>query len=150
MDPDERPRSASPSHRCDATRTATLDERLLISVVDDEESVQRAFARLLAALQFDVSVFASGEEFLESLAVRIPDCVMLDFQMPGLTARDIQRQLARREIRVPVIVVTAHDHPALRRQCLADGAAGYLVKPLRRDRLVRAIHAAVKSPAAQA
>jgi len=118
--------------------------RPLIAVVDDEESVRRALARMLNASQFEVEVFASGQEFLDSLRTRLPDCAILDYQMPGLTGRDVQRQLALTQTRVPIIVVTAHDQPALREQCLADGAVGYLAKPLHRERLVGLIDDAIR------
>jgi FixJ family two-component response regulator len=117
--------------------------RPLIALVDDEESVRRALARMLSASQFDVEVFASGQEFLDSLRTRVPDCAILDYQMPGLTGRDVQRQLCQEQIRLPLIVVTAHDHPALREQCLADGAVAYLAKPLQRERLVDLINDAI-------
>jgi FixJ family two-component response regulator len=118
--------------------------RPLIAVVDDEESVRRALARVLSASQFEVDVFASGQEFLDSLRTRLPECVILDYQMPGLTGRDVQRQLALAQTRVPIIVVTAHDQPALREQCLADGAVAYLAKPLQRERLVGLINDAIR------
>jgi FixJ family two-component response regulator len=124
--------------------TLMMSPRLLIAVVDDEESVRLAFARMLSASLFDVDVFASGQEFLDSLQRRHPDCVVLDLQMPGLTGRDVQHQLALGHIRVPIIVVTAHDQPALREQCLADGAAAYVAKPLQRERLINLINDAVK------
>jgi FixJ family two-component response regulator len=112
--------------------------------VDDEESVRRALARVLGASQFDVDVFASGQEFLDSLRTRLPDCAILDYQMRGLTGRDVQRQLALASIHIPIIVVTAHDQPTLREQCLADGAVAYLAKPLQRERLVGLINDAIK------
>jgi FixJ family two-component response regulator len=118
--------------------------RPLIAVVDDEESVRRALARVLSASQFDVDVFASGQEFLDSLRTRVPECVILDYQMPGLTGREVQRQLGLAQVRTPIIVVTAHDQPALREQCLADGAVAYLSKPLQRERLVGAINDAIR------
>jgi FixJ family two-component response regulator len=118
--------------------------RPLLAVVDDEESVRRALARMLHASHFDVEVFASGQEFLDSLRTRVPDCVILDYQMPGLTGRDVQRQLAVAQVRLPIIVITAHDQPALREQCLADGAVGYLAKPLQRERLVGLVDDAIR------
>jgi len=118
--------------------------RPLIALVDDEESVRRALARMLSASQFDVDVFATGQEFLDSLRTRLPDCVVLDYQMPGLNGRDVQRQLSLGQIHLPIIVVTAHDQPALREQCLADGAVAYLSKPLQRERLVDLINDAVR------
>lgn len=118
--------------------------RPLVAVVDDEESVRRALARMLIASLLDVEVFASGQEFLDSLRTRRPDCVVLDYQMPGLTGRDVQRQLAEARIHLPIIVVTAHDQPALREQCLADGAVAYIAKPLQRARLLSIIEDAIR------
>ena len=118
--------------------------RPLIALVDDEESVRRALARMLSASQFDVDVFASGQEFLDSLRARLPDCVVLDYQMPGLTGRDVQRQLYLEQVHLPIIVVTAHDQPALRERCLADGAVAYVAKPLQRERLVSLINEAIR------
>jgi FixJ family two-component response regulator len=120
-----------------------MEVRPLIAIVDDEESVRRALGRMLAASSFTVEVFASGQEFLDSLRLRRPQCVLLDYQMPGLTGRDVQRRLAQSQIRVPIIVMTAHDQPALREQCLADGAVAYLSKPLKRERVVEIIGEAI-------
>jgi FixJ family two-component response regulator len=119
--------------------------RPLVAVVDDEESVRKALARMLTASMFDVDVFASGQEFLDSARVRRPDCVILDFQMPLLTGREVQRQLALWHIRLPIIMVTAHDQPELREQCLADGAVAYLAKPLQRQPLVNLINDAIRA-----
>jgi len=120
-----------------------VDTPALVAVVDDEESVRRALSRMLHACLFDVTTYPSGQEFLDSLSTSRPDCVILDFQMPGLTGRDVQRQLALANIHLPIIVVTAHDQPAIREQCLADGAIAYLAKPLLRDRLIATIESAV-------
>jgi len=118
--------------------------RPLIAVVDDEEPVRRALARMLNASNFETEVFATGQEFLQALQARCPDCLLLDYQMPGLNGREVQRQLSSARVRVPVIVVTAHDQPALREQCLAEGAVAYLAKPLQRERLVSAIDDAIR------
>lgn len=122
-----------------------MEVRPLIAIVDDEESVRRALGRMLTAYLFSVEIFASGQEFLDSLHMHRPDCVLLDYQMPGLTGGDVQRHLAQAHIRLPIIVMTAHDQPALRKQCLADGAAAYLAKPLKRERLVELIGDAIRT-----
>ena len=120
-----------------------MTERPLIAVVDDEASVRLALTRVLRACRFEVASFASGQEFLDSLSMRPPDCVVLDFQMPGLTGGDVQRRLVLAQIRLPIIVVTAHEQPAVRERCLADGAVAYLSKPLRRETLLSTINAAL-------
>jgi FixJ family two-component response regulator len=115
-----------------------------IAVVDDEESVRLALARMLRASSFEVSIYRSGEDFLESLKTAVPDCVVLDFQMPGLTGRDIQRALSVAKLPLPIIIVTAHDQPSLREKVLADGAVAYFTKPLRRDTLIAAVDQAIR------
>jgi len=116
----------------------------LIAVVDDEESVRLALARMLRASSFEVSIYRSGEDFLESLKTTLPDCVVLDFQMPGLTGRDVQRALSLQKVPLPIIIVTAHDQPSLREKVLADGAVAYFTKPLRRDTLIAAVDQAIR------
>ena len=116
----------------------------LIAVVDDEESVRLALARMLRASSFEVNTYRSGEDFLDSLKSVTPDCVVLDFQMPGLSGRDIQRALSTQKLPLPIIIVTAHDQPSLREKVLADGAVAYFTKPLRRDILIAALDQATK------
>lgn len=118
--------------------------RALIAVVDDEERVRVALARLLRAAWFEVDLYSTGDLFLESLQHSSPDCAILDHQMPGLSGREVQRVLTRMQSTVPVIVITAYDQPTLREQCLADGAVAYLLKPLRRDTIVAAIECALR------
>ena len=114
-----------------------------IAIVDDEECVRRALVRLLKVSRFDAISFPSGQAFLDSLADRRPDCLVLDIQMAGLTGRDVQTQLAEAQIRIPIIFITAYDEPTTREQCLADGAFEYFCQPLAGDKLVSAIHAAI-------
>ena len=118
----------------------------LIAVVDDEESVRLALARMLRASSFDVSIYRSGEDFLDSLKTVVPDCAVLDFQMPGLTGRDVQRAISVAKLSLPIIIVTAHDQPSLREKVLADGAVAYFTKPLRRDTLIAALQQALQQP----
>jgi FixJ family two-component response regulator len=122
----------------------TMVRNPLIAVVDDEESVRLALARLLRACLYDVSVFGSGREFLTSLETVRPDCVILDLQMPDMTGREVQQAISTARLQVPVVIITAHDQPALREKCLADGAVGYFAKPLGREQLIAAIDAALQ------
>jgi FixJ family two-component response regulator len=116
--------------------------RLCVAVIDDDESVRKALKRLLRAANLDADTFASGREFLNSLAARVPDCVVLDLHMPGMNGLDVQQQLARSGLRVPIVVITGHDEPQARAHCLSAGAAAYLRKPLDDETLLDAIHRA--------
>lgn len=103
---------------------------LLIAVVDDDEPIRKALSRLLKASDFGVESFSSGREFLDSLAKRWPDCVVLDFQMPKFNGLDVLRELRLKGVTVPAIIITAHDEPIVRANCLAAGASAYLCKPI--------------------
>ena len=115
----------------------------MIAVVDDEDSVRKAVMRLLQAAGHSARGFASGTEFLEHWATEPPDCLMLDLQMPGLSGCDVQRALNRADAHVPVIIITAHDAPAAREECLREGAVAYLCKPLDERMLFAALSLAL-------
>jgi two-component system, LuxR family, response regulator FixJ len=102
----------------------------LIAVVDDEEPVRKAVVRLFEIAGFPARGFASGVEFLEAVQAEPLDCVLLDLSMPGLSGGDVQRELTRRGSPVPVVIITGQGEPAVREECLRDGAVAYLYKPL--------------------
>jgi FixJ family two-component response regulator len=114
----------------------------LIAVVDDDDSIRRALSRLLRGSNFDVQTFGSGQEFINSLRRQRPDCVILDFQMPELTGVDVQCLLSLAEIQLPVIIMTAYDHPVIREECLRRGAVACIAKCDLQDHLIATIAAA--------
>ncbi len=118
-------------------------ETPLVAVVDDEGSVRRAVVRLLRSANYQAEAFASSSVFLDSLAKRIPDCLILDLQMPGMTGLELQVRLLQLGCRVPVIVITAYDEAETRARCLAMGASRYFRKPVEGDELLDAIRSLV-------
>jgi FixJ family two-component response regulator len=118
----------------------------MVAVVDDEESMRLALARLLRGCSFAVSVYDSGQEFLRSLTTSRPACVILDIEMPGMSGRDVQRALSTYGASLPIIIVTAYDRPDLRVACLADGATAYFIKPLRGQDLIEALELVIRRP----
>jgi FixJ family two-component response regulator len=123
------------------------EQRPRVAVVDDDGSVRRALERLLRAAGFDVQSFASAPEFFCSLETQRPNCIVLDLHMPGINGLEVQRRLLEAEIHVPVVVITGHDEPQTRAQCLNAGAADYLCKPLNDEALILAIQSALSSVA---
>jgi CheY-like chemotaxis protein len=115
----------------------------LIAVVDDDEAIRKALSRLLRAYGFRVESFSSGQVFLSSVREGCPDCVVLDLHMPDMDGLGVLRELRAREIDLPVIIITAHDEPGVRADCLAVGASAYLPKPIEGSILQRAIAEAI-------
>jgi len=116
-----------------------------IALVDDDDSVRKALARLLSAHGMEVRTYSSPGEFLDSLADGTPTCVVVDFHMPDRTGADLQRELLRRGINVPTIVLTARDSAPQREECRSLGAAAYLTKPVIPHDLIGAINSAIPS-----
>ena len=117
----------------------------LVAIVDDEISICRALLRLLRVAHYRVESFNSPLLFLESLAERVPDCVVLDLQMPLMTGVELQYHLLQLDNPPPVIIITAHDEPKTRDRCLALGAIRYLRKPIEGDTLIESIREAIGS-----
>ena len=94
-----------------------------------------------------VESFAGGAEFLESLAERRPDCVVLDLHMPGVSGFDVQARLAQSRDSPPVVVITGQDTPESRRRVMDGGAAACLRKPMNDHVLLDAIASAIRGKA---
>ena len=99
--------------------------------------------RVLRLADYEVAAFQSGEEFLASLAARVPACVILDVHMPGLSGLDTRSRLRAAHSGVPVIFITASDDPALDQIVLDAPGSTLLRKPFSSERLLSAIAAAL-------
>jgi FixJ family two-component response regulator len=120
-------------------RAIVMKSRSLIAVVDDEEPIRKALRRLLRSAGMDVDTFPSGVEFLESLSTRHPDCIVLDLHMPLVNGFEVQAQMARSGVTVPIVVITGHDSDETRQQALARFPVAYLRKPVNDQVLLDAI-----------
>jgi FixJ family two-component response regulator len=118
----------------------------VLSLVDDDDSVRKATARLIESFGFTVEVFASGEEFLCFGSLRTTSCLVLDVQMPGMSGLQLQSQLAARGYRIPIIFITAHPDEEIRAQALEAGAVAFLTKPFGEETLLKGIRSALKLP----
>ncbi len=110
-----------------------------VALVDDEAPVRAALGRLLRLADYAVLSFASGEEFLDSLASRVPDCVLLDVHMPGLTGLQVQARLRETGLGLPVVFITASDDAEVERNALGAGGLCVLRKPFSNARLLEAV-----------
>jgi FixJ family two-component response regulator len=119
------------------------DTRLLVTIVDDDESVRESLPDLLREMGFAARAFSSAEEFLKSDAVLQARCLLLDIAMPGISGPELQRELKRRGIRTPIIFITAHQDEVVRRDTIEQGATEWLLKPFTDTALLNALNAAL-------
>jgi FixJ family two-component response regulator len=115
----------------------------VVSVVDDDESVRESLPGLLKEFGFPARTFSSAAEFLASDTVSQTECLILDIAMPGMTGPELQLELKRRQIQIPIIFITAHGDEAVRRQLLERGAVECLLKPFDDDALLGALKVAL-------
>jgi FixJ family two-component response regulator len=116
--------------------------RPLISVVDDDESVRESLPDLLAEFGFDARTFSSADAFLASDCIGETRCLILDVAMPGMTGPDLQRELSRQGLQIPIVYITAQRGEALRPHLLRQGAVECLSKPFGDAALLKALGAA--------
>jgi FixJ family two-component response regulator len=118
--------------------------RLLVSVVDDDESVRESLPDLLREFGFAVEAFSSAEEFLASNHVDRTSCLILDMAMPGMSGPDLQRELRLRKQEIPIVFITGHGDETVRPGVLAEGAAECLLKPFSDASLREALDVALR------
>ena len=112
-----------------------------VVIVDDDAPVRRALARLLSAAGFRVSTCSSAEDFLLRSSADEASCVLLDVHLPRLSGLELSGLLARLNVNVPIVFITADQELAESSEMRRTGRA-CLLKPIDDDLLVSAISAA--------
>jgi FixJ family two-component response regulator len=115
----------------------------VVFVVDDDPSVRQALASLVGSVALHVECFASAAEFLHRRPTDNPSCLVLDVRMPGLSGLELQRRLAHREHRIPIIFISGHGDIPMAVRAMKEGAVEFLPKPFREEELLSAIRAAL-------
>ena len=117
---------------------------LLVSVIDDDESVRESLPDLLRECGFAVQAFSSAEAFLASDWVEETRCLILDVALPGMSGPGLQRELARRRQTIQIVFITAHKDEVIRPRVLEQGAVECLFKPFSEMALLEALNAALR------
>jgi FixJ family two-component response regulator len=114
-----------------------------VFVVDDNPSVRKSLARVLAAVGYTVEAFASAREFLARPPHPGPCCLVLDVRMPGLSGIQLQEMLAATGRRLSIVFVTGHADVPTSVRAMKAGAVDLLTKPVDAQDLIVAIQRAV-------
>ena len=117
-----------------------------IYVVDDDLSVREAVGRLIRSAGLDVKTFATAQEILANLAKEMPSCLVLDIQLPDLDGFELQDELARKDMAVPLIFLTGHGDIPMSVRAIKAGAVDFLTKPFNDEYLLEAIRDAIGRP----
>ncbi|MDW9416397.1 response regulator [Sinorhizobium meliloti] len=119
----------------------SMTKSLSITIIDDDQSVRESLLDLLEVFGYSVRTFASANEFLDSSAIPETNCLLLDISMPGMGGVDLNLELKRREIEIPVVFMTGHAQDAVINEAKKAGTC--LFKPFASKELRSAIELAV-------
>jgi FixJ family two-component response regulator len=119
-----------------------MNQPSLVSIVDDDESVRESLPDLLKEFGFASQTFSSAEEFLASDGIARTQCLILDVVMPGMRGPELQGELNRRKIRIPIIFITGQRDEALRLRLIEQGAITCLIKPFSDAAMLEALNSA--------
>lgn len=116
----------------------------MVYIVDDDLSVRDALRNLCRSIGLAVQTFATAREFLESRRPDGPGCLVLDVRLPGPSGLDLQRQLMRADIEIPIIFITGHGDIQMSVRAMKAGAVDFLTKPFRDQDLLDAVQTAIR------
>lgn len=120
----------------------------LLYLVDDNDGFRDSTAWLLETAGHQVQAHASAEAFLEAWTVQPHDgeaCLVSDIRMPGMSGVQLQEELIRRDVKLPVVFVTAHGDVPLAVEAMRKGASNFLEKPFSDEALLEAVQVALSS-----
>jgi len=124
---------------------ATQNEKRIVSIVDDDESIREALQGLMKMVGIPALVFASAEEFLDSGQQSRTGCLIADIRMPGMSGLQLQSKLNSDHHRIPIIFITAHGDENVRIEAVRAGAVEFLTKPFDKVVLLDSVRAAFNS-----
>ncbi len=117
----------------------------VVFIVDDDDQVRKSLGQLIEAVGFNVSTFASGQEFLDSFDFSCPGCLVLDVRMPGISGLRLQDKLAENRNRLPIIFITGHGDVSTATEAFKGGAVDFIEKPFSDQKLLDSINKAIET-----
>ena len=106
-----------------------MSETSTVYVVDDDPAMRDSLRWLLESVDFQVHIFESATAFLDEYKGHRPACLVLDVRMPGMSGLDLQDELVRRGVNIPMIMISAHGDVPVAVRALKTGAIDFIEKP---------------------
>jgi len=119
------------------------EDNACVLVIDDDASIRDSLSNLIRSMGLKVQTFASAQEFLTSQRPDAPSCLVLDVQLPGLSGLDLQQELAKVGVQIPIIFITGHGDIPMTVRAMKAGAIEFLTKPFHDEDLLNAVEQAI-------
>ena len=116
----------------------------LIFIVDDDPDMRQALGLLFESADYDFETFACADEFLLRKPCHRTCCLILDIRMPGLNGLELQDELIKRELVVPIVFITGHGDVPKTVRAMKKGAVDFLPKPFIDEELLNAVDKAIE------
>jgi FixJ family two-component response regulator len=127
-----------------ASRSLSMpDEAPIVFVVDDDISVRESLELLIRHAGWRPELFASAREFLLRAPVLVPNCLILDVNLPDLSGLDLQKSIAADRTAMPIIFISGYGDVPMTVQAMKAGAVEFLTKPLNDELLLGALQNAI-------
>ena len=120
------------------------DEQPVVFVVDDDQSLCAALKKLFNMVGLRAETFSAAADFLKITLPDVPACLVLDIRLPGLSGLDVQSQLGKTDIKIPIIFMTGYGDIPMTVQAMKAGAVEFLPKPFREQDMLNAVHLALE------
>jgi FixJ family two-component response regulator len=130
--------------RATLPRDGQSAEGPIVFVIDDDESMRRALSNLFESVGLRVQGFGSASEMLRSELPDVPSCLVLDIRLPGLSGLDLQLELTKANIHIPIIFMTGHGDIPMSVGAMKAGAVDFLSKPFRQQEMLDAVRVAIE------
>jgi FixJ family two-component response regulator len=127
-----------------ATSPVSAAEEPIVYVIDDDPLMLGALGMLFRSIDLRVEEFASPTEFLQHQLPPVPSCLILDIRLPRLSGFDLQAELGRLGIKMPVIFITGHGDIPMSVKAMKAGAVDFLTKPFRDQEMLDAVTEALE------
>ena len=114
-----------------------------VFIIDDDRSVRESVRDLLESVGLQCQDFASAQEFMRSERTDGPSCLILDVRLPDISGLDLQHEMKKAGIRIPIIFLTAHADIPMTVRAMKSGAVEFLTKPFREQELLDAVQRSV-------
>ena len=124
--------------------TTDSDTQGVVFVIDDDASIREALSGLFRSVGLGAQVFSSAPEFLRTAVPDVPSCLVLDVRLPGVGGLEFQAELAKADIRVPIIFITGHGDIPMSVKAMKAGAVEFLTKPFREQDMLDAVQLALE------
>src|SRR5882762_9638372 len=114
------------------------NSQAVVFVVDDDAAVRDSMSSLIRSVGLRVELFGTAAEFLARKLADAPCCLVLDVRLPRLSGLDLQDELAKAKIQIPIIFITSHGDIPMTVRAMKAGAVEFLTKPFRDQDLLDA------------